>query len=477
MPDDFPVVDEGEFNELADMIASWRVDPVRFVLEGLDATPQPWQAEALYGLAERKQAAIRSCHGPGKTTLGAWAIWWFLSTRGGVRAPCTAPTNHQLRDVLWPEIGKWLARSPLLQQFFEWQATRIVYKRDPNDRFAVAVVGSTPEALAGFHAEHLLYVVDEASGIPDEMMAAVEGARTNLGAYVLMLSNPTRRTGYFFDAFHKNRALWYTQHVSHKDSDRVSDEYAERMAAQYGRDSSVYQVRVLGDFPTESVDALLALDVAERAIELALEPVGPVVLGVDVARFGDNESVILERQGPVVREIETHRGKRVTELTGLVIQAIRRTKAERVYIDEPGLGGGLVDGLVEAQARGDIDPGVAIIPVNVGRAAVATESFVNLRAESYWRVKRLFETFSISIPADDPLIAQLTTIQWRTRPDGKIVIESKDDMRHRRVASPDRADALVLTYVEGESTAELAGVLDVTVALDLDLRMPGLGAF
>jgi len=455
-------------DEIRTRLAAWVNDPVLFVREVLLVEPDPWQAAVLDDLRDHRSVAVRSCHGPGKTTCAAWAVLWFLTTHAHPRVPCTAPKEEILLTRLWPEIAKWLGRSRLLTHFLEWQKTKVVCRQSPNTWFAVATVGRTPENLSGFHEEHLLYVVEEASGMRDELMGAVDGAMTTQGAKVLMISNPTQLTGYFYDAFHRDRARWKTHHVSAHDSPRVKQVYIDGMAAKWGVDGPMYQVRVLGEFPTQAEDALLGIDALERATRVELASAGPVVLGVDVARLGNDETVILTRQGPVVRGIRTARKTRTTETTGLVIAAIRDERAEVVYIDEPGVGGGVVDELLDAQERGDIPPHVQLVPVNVGMPAVNGTEFSNMRAEAYWTLRSDIDGGRMQLPDDEVLIGQLSTLRWKMNSRGKVQIEGKDDMRSRGVTSPDRADALMLTCTDGAGVAAALGVDEVT---DMDLNL------
>ena len=157
-------------------------DPVQFVVGVLDAAPDKWQEEALRGLAKNARVAIRSGHGVGKTALESWACLWFLFTRPYPKIPCTAPTQQQLFDILWPEISKWMKRSPLLDGLFEWQKTKVTMRGMPERWFATARTASKPENMAGFHEEHLLFICDEASGIDDRIYETIEGALTTSDA-------------------------------------------------------------------------------------------------------------------------------------------------------------------------------------------------------------------------------------------------------------------------------------------------------
>ena len=183
-------------------------NPLIFVRDVLGATPEPWQAEALEAVGKHDRVSIRSGHGVGKTTLEAWLILWFLLTRQNCKVPVAANSQDQLRDTIWPEIGKWHRQLPeALKTMIDVQAERIVVVQDPEGAFAVRRTASkdNPEALQGFHAEHLLFLIDEASGIPDIVFEVGMGALSTPGAKVVMAGNPTRTSGFFYDTHHSLR--------------------------------------------------------------------------------------------------------------------------------------------------------------------------------------------------------------------------------------------------------------------------------
>uniref|UniRef100_A0A831TG64 Terminase B n=1 Tax=Thermorudis peleae TaxID=1382356 RepID=A0A831TG64_9BACT len=419
--------------------------PVEFVEDLIGATPDPWQAAALDALARGKSVAVRSGHGVGKTALAAWAVIWKLACFPHARVPATAPTQHQLLDILWPEIAKWIERSPI-RSLFEVTATRIALRGAEKSWFAVARSSNQPERLAGYHADHLLYVVDEASGIPDYTWEVIDGARTTSGAVVLAVGNPTRRSGGFYQAFHRHRAFWETFHVSAEDSPRVSRDWVAEMAAKWGCDSDVYRVRVLGEFPLGSDDTLIPLELVEAAVERDVPPGGPVEIGVDVARYGSSETVICARQGLRALWLLAYRQRAVTEVVGLVVQAVRRLRDEtgtervRVKVDDTGVGGGVTDGLRELERELPIE----VVPVTF--AGGGDDHYADFPSLLWGTLRTLFEQGSISIPRDDDLIGQLATRRYTVDSRGRIRIESKEQLRARGLPSPDRADALALAF-------------------------------
>lgn len=443
--------------ELAKKLVSYRNKPVQFVENIIGATPDPWQREALEAVAAGKSVAIRSGHGTGKSALLSWIILWFLVTRPYPVIPCTAPTQHQLSDILWAEVRRWLNHSKI-KDIVTWTATRIGLVGNEEVWFAVARSCAAPENLAGFHSEHLLYIVDEASGIEDEIMSVVDGALTTENAIVVMAGNPTKRSGYFFDAFHASRDLWHRIHISSEDSPRVGKAYAERMAAQYGRDSDIYRVRVKGDFPLSEADGFIGIDAVESAVaryETASDSI-PAVMGVDVARYGDDDTVFVIRKGNKVSLIERHHGLSIPQTAAKAIELAKDQSVERIAVDDSGVGGGVTDLLLESDELREIDCGV--IPVNNGSSS-PDPHYANLGSYLWGNLKNLLS--EIAIPDDEELIGELTTRRYSLTPQGRIRLERKEEMKRRRLPSPDSADALALAFFEHIETEPDILFLDI----------------
>jgi len=422
-------------------------DPVSFVTRVLGAQPDPWQADVLRALARGENVAVRSGHGVGKTALASWAILWKLLCFPFARIPVTAPTQHQLQDVLWPEIRYWIERGNLHADV-EWTVTRVAVRRYARRWFAVARSSNRPERLAGHHAEHLMYVVDEASGIEDYTWEVIDGARTAHGALILAVGNPTRRVGGFYQAFHHHRRFWTTFHVSSEDSPRVPRQWVEEMAAKWGRDSDVYRVRVAGEFPRGESDAFIPIELVESAINRDVPPGGPAELGVDVARYGDSETAIVAREGNRTRFLLAYRKRSVTEVVGLVVQAAKRLKEEtgasciRVKVDDTGVGGGVTDGLAELAQR-EL-PWLEVVPVPF--SAGGDERYADLASAMWGHLRDLLDAEAISLPDDHDLVAQLTLRRYTVDSRGRVRLETKEQLRQRGIPSPDRADALALAF-------------------------------
>lgn len=419
--------------------------PVEFVRDWLGVEPEPEQAAMLESLVTGARVAVRSGHGVGKSACLSWAILWWMATHYRCRIPCTAPTQHQLEDILWPEVAKWLRQSPL-QEFIEWTKTRLFVKGFPEEWFAVPRSCSVPENMQGFHGDSVLFVVDEAGGVEEDMWPVVFGALTTHGGKLIMAGNPTRMAGTFFDAFHRDRSLYRTFRFASSESRLVSPDYCEQIAAKWGRESNVYRVRVLGDFPTAEADTLIPLDMVEAAVRRELPAEGPIEIGADPARYGDDESVIAWRIGPRAMPLRGFHGINTTRLTGEIALLVREIRARYrkagtipVKVDDTGVGGGVTDQL-EEQARA-LD--IAVVPVNNGSAS-SDNQYADYGSQLWSELKAGIG--EIQLPDDDDLIAQLSTRKYAVKPDGKIKLERKEDMKKRGLRSPDRADAVVLAF-------------------------------
>jgi len=348
---------------LKKLIRRYKSDPVLFVKEVLKAEPEVEQISILESVNNNPMTAVKSGHGLGKTTALAWLVLWFMFTRPFPKIPCTAPTMHQLRDILWAEISKWLYRSPILQEIFDWTVERVSLKNHEENWFAVARTATQPDAMQGFHADSLLFVIDEASGVSDAIFEPILGALTGQDTKFIMVGNPTKIVGFFYDAFTKNASEFNCITLNSENSRRVGRGFIEKIIKLYGRDSDPYRVRVLGQFPKGEPDAFISLDLIERSFENYRtkkpdinDKVVRIHLGVDVARFGNDESTIYitfqYKSGLFITRNEAIIRKNTTvELTGNTKAVIARLNKEYpniapyVNVDGTGVGGGVVDEL------------------------------------------------------------------------------------------------------------------------------------
>lgn len=452
--------------ELLELMNVWYYDAREFVkdvfpdeLENFD----DWQWDALWAISTDNRVAIRSGHGVGKTAFLAVVIIWFMITRGECKIPCTAPSGHQLEDILWPEISKWIKKLPdRFQKLFNHKTKHVEMIENPRLAFAVARTArkEKPEALQGFHAENLLFILDEGSGIEEIIFETAQGALSTPGAKIVITGNPTRTTGYFFDCFNKMKNLWTTFKVGCADSIHSTQLYIDEIIQKYGIDSNVYRVRVLGEFPRDDDDSVIRLSTVESAVGRQVENSGgDIIWGVDVARFGGDKSSLAKRQGnTLLAKVRTWQNKDTMQTAGLIKlewdDAPDYLKPKSINVDVIGLGAGVVDRLKEM--------GLPVNGVNVSEAPSVKEQYARQRDELWFEGREWFESLAVSIVDDEDLIGELTTPKYKVISTGKKQVESKDDLKKRSIASPDRADAFLLTFANaGKRNRNFYGELPV----------------
>lgn len=416
--------------------------------EALRAEPEPWQQEALQRLATEDRLAVRSGHGVGKSAFLAWVIIWWLLTRYPAKVACTAPSAHQLQDVLWGELAKWVRR--LAEPLRSWlivKADRAELAGAGQTSFAAARTArrEQPEAFQGFHSENMLFIADEASGIDDVIFEVGEGAMSTRGAKTILTGNPTRLQGYFYRAFHEAASVWSRMKVSCYDSRQVDPAFIERMKVTWGEHSDVFRYRVLGEFPTANSNAVIPLHLLEASVlrDVQGRVDVPPVWGVDVARFGRSRTALCKRRENVLMEpIRWWTNQDLMQTAGLIHAEWNSCpfldRPSAICIDVIGLGAGVNDRLKEL--------GLPVVGINVAESPGVKEQFLRLRDELWWKVREWFSARDTFMPRDPDLIADLSAPTYSITSNGHIKIESKVDMEKRGIRSPDLADALCLTF-------------------------------
>ena len=438
-----------EQNPFVEFVKRYRKNPVLFVREVLGTTPDQWQVEFLNHIAAgNRRISVRSGHGVGKSTAAAWAMLWYLFLRFPVKIVVTAPTSSQLYDALFAEVKRWVKVLPAtLQEQLEVKQDRIEIKDANNEAFISARTSRAeqPEALQGVHSDNVMLVADEASGIPEQVFEAAAGSMSGHAAVTLLLGNPVRSSGFFFDTHNRLSGDWVTMKVSCEDSPRVSAAYIEEMKSRYGEESNAYRIRVLGEFPRSDDDTVIPMELLEMAMARDVTPSAhaPIVWGLDVARFGSDRSALCKRQGNAVLEpIKTWKNLDLMQLTGAVVAEYEvlmpSQRPREILVDSIGLGAGVVDRLRELglPARG----------INVSESPAMGTTYRNLKAELWHKAKAWLEARDCWLPKDELLVAELATVRYSFTSSGKIQIEGKDEIRKRGLASPDRADAFCLTF-------------------------------
>lgn len=441
--------------------------PVEFVEDIIGATPDPEQAKILRSVAVNPMTSVRSGHGVGKSTVQAWVIIWFMTTRPFPKVPCTAPTQHQLFDILWAEVSKWLRNNPALQKELVWTKEKVYMRGYPEEWFAVARTASKPDALQGFHAEDLLFIIDEASGVSDPIFEPVLGALSTSGARLLMCGNPTQLSGFFYDSHHKNRASYAIFHIDGRNSQRVPKEFVDRIIQMYGEDSDVFRVRVAGEFPLQEDDIFIPLSLVENSIMTEFSPRKKpdlIHIACDVARFGDDKTVVGYKIDEKVEFYKKRQGQDTMKtaddiiLLGEMLVHRYRLKPETdspipVKVDDGGVGGGVTDRLRQVKRN---DPErfwwLEVYPVIFGQR-IKHKYYHDSTTYMMSVVKKLLQPFDeqgnrkpveLILPDDDDLAAQLSGRKYALTEASKIKVESKDAMKKRGLPSPDEADCVLL---------------------------------
>ena len=430
-------------------------EPVRFVQEVLGVEPQDYQAEFLNAIASgERKISVRSGHGTGKSTASSWAMLWFMLMRFPNKVVVTAPTSSQLFDALFAELKRWINElPPMLQDLLTVKSDRVELTAAPSEAFISARTSraETPEALAGVHSENVMLVVDEASGVPEKVFEAAAGSMSGHSAVTIMLSNPTRSSGTFYESQTRMADSWWTRRWSCVDSPLVSDEFVDEMRARYGEESNAFRIRVLGEFPLADDDTIIPFHLADAASnrDIQIDENTQMIWGLDVARFGTDKTALCKRQGPIVTEIRSWRGLDLMQTVGRVVAEYEAlppsARPSEILVDSIGLGSGVVDRLRELD--------LPVRGVNVAESPSMGETYMNLRSELWFKLKGWLEARDCKLPHNDQLVSELTSIRYSFTSSGKMKAESKDEMRKRGLGSPDLADALCLTMASDAATS------------------------
>lgn len=489
-----PAISEGK--RLSDEVAAyqrlraiWRQSPEQYARDRLGMNPTWQQQKILSAIASPgAKVSVRSGHGTGKTGACAAAVLWFLECHEYPKVPCTAPTSHQLRDVLWAELGKWIRRSDQLSKrrgiphrlrlstLFRITTDRLYDPSARGEWFAVARTSSrdNPDALQGFHASdvqisadgtraadrdegadgHILFVVDEASGVPDAVYEVAEGALSSPGSRLVLLGNPTRSTGYFANSHRKDRSSFTTIHLKSGESPLVDPQYREKLVKKWGEGSNVVRVRADGDFPKQDDDVLIAFEWCETAIARPAYAgeTADIRIGVDPARFGDDRTVLVVRQGRNLLHAEVHAKQGTMTTVGQAINLRQRYNATGIWVGVAGFAG-IADRLselgervvevVEGAGAPRKQPGDEFQPINA-RAAMWYYGMKWMRDE-----EPSFDGIDQEL-ADD-LAGELSAIRFTFDSSGRLKVEAKEDLKRRLGRSPDIADAVLITMMPDRS--------------------------
>lgn len=437
-----------------------RRDISYFLENVLNVEPQEWQLDVMRNLREGDDIAVRSGHGVGKTAVATWSLTWWMLTKPFSVVVVTGPTETQLKDILWPELKKWHERF-LLPRWFRWtKSSYFNEKHQEQWRALYRTSSSDPENMAGFHAADLLYIVDEASGVSDDVFEVIEGALSE-GGQKMLLGNPTRSLGEFYRAFHEDANLFSTYHVNGEECGRVSDRWVEKQKKKWGKKSDIYRVRVQGEFPRGTEDSYIPLYLVSDAMIRDLEPQGRLHLGIDPARYGDDKTSIAVRQGPVILDIHTHFKKDTQETAGIAIRMAKNYMDQQglnevdITVDETGIGSGVLDRIneeAEKMTGKKYTMNAAGVKFNENPTDENRDDFNSAIDEMFDNFLRRAESGYLSLPAEedvkDKLTSHIAGRKFSITPSGKLKMEPKDKFKERVGESPDEGDSVLLSLYD-----------------------------
>jgi hypothetical protein len=431
-------------NDGAFFVKEYANDPVKYCREVLMYEPDDWQAKDLISTVENQRTAVASGHGVGKTRNVAAKIHWFMSTRPHPQIVVTANTQIQLTTKTWRELAK-INNEARNKDWFDWTASRFCLKDAPETWFACAIpwTENRSEAFAGTHEEHVLYLFDEASAIPDVIWEVSEGAMTTEGAKWCAYGNPTRNIGRFSECWGRFKHRWNTLQVDSRTAKMADKKQIQQWIDDYGEDSDFVRVRVRGVFPRAGSSQFIASDQVAACKFYKSEAFETMakVLGVDVARFGDDQNVVAPRQGRKVFPLIKWRGLDTMQTASRIVEQYQIHNPDMIFIDGGGVGGGVIDRVKQ------LLPPEKVMEVNFGSSANNPVKYFNKRAEM-WGEMRDAIYGAMELPDDNELERELTSVEYGFSNKQQIQLEKKEDMKKRGLASPDNGDAVALTFAQ-----------------------------
>lgn len=401
--------------------------------------------------------ARASGRGIGKSALIAWLVLWMLSTRIGATVIVSANSEAQLKSVTWGELAKWHTMA-INKHWFDISATKLepagwygqLIERDLKKGIKYYYAEGklwneeNPDSYAGVHSQDgMMVIFDEASGIPSCIWDVAQGYFTDpiVDRYWMAFSNPRRNEGAFFECFHAKRNFWDTAQIDARTVEYIDPKVYQAIIDEHGVDSRQAKVEVYGEFPSSGEDQFISPVVVRDAMNRPAidDPGAPLVMGVDVARFGDDQSVIAFRRGRDAKSIPWMKFKGIdtVHLVNHICHAADKYRPEAIFVDGGGVGGGVVDQLKALKYK--------VIEVQAGSSADDKNKYMNKRVEMWDRAREWLLVGSI--PNDEQLFKDAVGIHYRyTLTGNQIQLERKDEMKKRGMSSPDVFEALCQTF-------------------------------
>jgi hypothetical protein len=436
-----------------DGYADYRDHPVEFITELLDEQPWSIQARIAESVRDNRYTAVPSCFGSGKDWIASRLGAWWVATGGILVA--TSNSFTQLKDIYWRELRQAHRKGELPGQpswgtDLRWDASEDAWAigRKPDD--------NDPEGLQGIHGARVLVVIDEANGVSSQLWEAVRGLVVNADSRVLAIGNPLEPVGPFYEACRSPN--WHVIRISVFDTPNFTGEEVPAKASlelvgpqwlEDARNDALdgtpwWKAKVEGQFPDSASNAVISLAMVEAARNIPHVPGAHEYAGLDVARFGSDDSALIEGSGNGPEALTVVHGHDTMEVAGLGARFLRDRRGT-LAVDEGGVGGGVYDRLREQRLPGHV------LANNAGSAPDndPEERFLNMRSQLWWTARVAFEAGEVSLarlPEKDyrRLLSQLTAPTYKFTSNGKVQVESKADLKKRGVVSPDAADAFNL---------------------------------
>lgn len=466
-------------------------DPVHFQSKILGRELWGIQRDISMATVRHRTVSVASCHAAGKSYAAAGIALAFGASYSKSLVVTTAPTDRQVRKILWKEIraayrgARYKLGGRILTQ-------ELIFEPDWS-MYGFTAPDYDPDRFVGLHAPHVMVIADEASGISDEIFTGMKGLTTSGHARRLLIGNPTNPNGEFANAHRAGKLGESSFTISAFDTPNLtafgitlpdirSGNWVDKIAAvagfnpdklnaedlemeilaalpmpglvspvwirevweDWGEDDPRWIAKVLGIFPDGGEAQLYPNSWVEAAKERTIKPhrLDPTILGADIARMGGDESAVYAQRGGVVRRVWTGFKLKTTETTGHIIVCYREAKASWVWVDAIGIGAGVFDMLAETT-------GIQAREFIANTTQGVESDYMDLRAQSHWLLRKRFEAGTIDLdPADKELAAQLVNIRWKVNRRGKIQVESKDEMKARGLKSPDRLDAITMAFAD-----------------------------
>ena len=426
--------------------------PLQFVRETLGDKPYAKQEEILRAVEQAANAtdgirrvSVVGCNGSGKDWIAARVILWWMNTRDPAKVVITGPTTRQVTDIVWRELRAAYKNSdkPLRGTV---RRAALYEMEDDDESFAKGFASNSPFNLQGYHSPNMLVVVTEAHAVKDAYMDAL--LRQN-PALILMVGNPSCADGVFYDSHHSKREQYHAIQISAHDTPNIQEGRVvipgmitqldiDDRKLDWGEDSDSYINSVLGEFTENPDSVVVPLSVAREAAERHIEPEGEVIVACDVARGGNDKTVVVKRQGGNAEIVHSQRGNDLMEVTGVLKRYCEENHVDTLIVDDVGIGAGVVDRLREQ----GVPPVGRLIPFNGGARPNDAEHFYNRGAEVWWAMRGRYMDGSISAPRSEALIGQVAGRKYSINSNGRIQLQRKRNLRN----SPDEADALAMTF-------------------------------